>query len=114
MKTPDWLKPGLYGAVCGAAALAIVGFSWAGWMTKGGARQNAFERSQTDVVAALASICVDQARRDPKNTERVAALKAASSWTRGDMVVQNGWATMPGKTEADRMVANACADIVGT
>ena len=112
MKTPDWLKPGLYGAFCGAVALAIVGFSWGGWMTKSGARQSASEQSQTDMVAALAAICVDQAKRDPMNTDRVVALKAASTWTRADLVVQNGWATMPGKSNADRMVANACAQMI--
>jgi hypothetical protein len=25
MQTPEWLKPGLYGAACGAAALAVIG-----------------------------------------------------------------------------------------
>ena len=29
MQSPEWLKPALYGAVGGAIALAIVGFSWA-------------------------------------------------------------------------------------
>jgi hypothetical protein len=28
MQTPEWLKPGLYGAACGAVALAVIGFSW--------------------------------------------------------------------------------------
>jgi len=30
MTTPEWLKPALYGVACGAAALAIIGFSWGG------------------------------------------------------------------------------------
>jgi hypothetical protein len=114
MKSPDWLKPGLYGAACGAAALAIIGFTWGGWMTRGGARQSAAEQSQTEMVATLAAICVDQAKRDPMNTDRVAALKAASAWTRADLVVQHGWATMPGKTSGDRIVANACAQIISS
>ena len=38
MQTPEWLKPGLYGAACGAAALAVIGFSWGGWVTGGTAR----------------------------------------------------------------------------
>ena len=33
MQTPEWLKPGLYGAVCGAVAVAIAGFTWGGWVT---------------------------------------------------------------------------------
>jgi hypothetical protein len=113
MQTPEWLKPGLYGAVCGAAALAVVGFSWGGWVTGGTARAMAADQSRTDVVAALSLICVDQSKRDPQLAERVAAIKAASSWNRGDLVMKNGWATMPGTPEADSQVAKACADKVG-
>jgi hypothetical protein len=113
MKTPEWLKPGLYGAVCGAAALAVIGFSWGGWVTGSTARAMAANQSKTDVVAALSLICVDQSKRDPQLAERVAAIKAASSWNRGDLVMTNGWATMPGTTEANSQVAKDCADKVG-
>ena len=113
MQTPEWLKPGLYGTVCGAAALAVIGFSWGGWVTGGTARAMAAAQSRTDVVAALSLICVDQSKRDPQLAERVAAIKAASSWNRGDLVIKNGWATMPGTTEANSQVATDCADKVG-
>jgi len=109
MKSLDWLKPGLYGAACGAIALAVVGFSWGGWVTGGTARQMAADQSRTQLVAALTPICLDQAKRDPQLTERVAAIKASSSWGRGDIVSKNGWATMPGATSADPQVASACA-----
>ena len=114
MQMPEWLRPGLYGAACGAIALAVVGFSWGGWVTDGKARQMAADQSRTDVVAALSLICVDQSTRDPQVVERVAAIRAASSWSRGDLVINNGWATMPGTTAANRQVAIACADKVGT
>ena len=68
----------------GAIALAVAGFSWGGWVTGATARQMAADQSRTDVVNALSLICVDQSKRDPQMIERVAALKAASSWTRGD------------------------------
>jgi hypothetical protein len=113
MQTPEWLNPGLYGAAAGAIALAVVGFSWGGWVTDGRAGQMAADQSRTNVVAALSLICVDQSSRDPQFVERVAALKAASSWSRGDLVIKNGWATMPGTTEGNRSVAVACADKVG-
>ena len=105
MQTPEWLKPGLYGAACGAIALAIVGFSWGGWVTGGTARTMAADQSKADVVAALSLICVDQSKRDPQLAERVEAIKAASSWNRGDLVMKNGWATMPGTTEGNSQVA---------
>ena len=69
----------------------------------------AADQSQTDVVSALTSICLDQSKRDPQLTERVALLKAASSWKRGDLVIENGWATMPETREGNRPVAIACA-----
>jgi hypothetical protein len=100
--------------VCGAIALAVVGFSWGGWVTGGTARQIAAEQSKSDVVAALSLICIDQSKRDPQMVDRIAALKATSSWSRGDLVLKNGWATMPGAAEGNRQVADACAAKVGS
>jgi len=107
MQTPEWLKPSLYGAACGAAALAVIGFSW---VTSGTARTMAADRSKAYVAAALSLICFDQSKRDPQLAERIAAIKAASSWNRGDLVMKNGWATMPGTTEGNSQVAKDCAD----
>jgi hypothetical protein len=89
MQAPAWLKPGLYGAACGAVALAVVGFSWGGWVTGGTARRMAAEQLQSDVVSALTSICLDQSKRDPQLNERVALFKAASSWKRSDHAVDH-------------------------
>jgi alpha/beta superfamily hydrolase len=113
MQAPEWLRPGLYGAACGAAALAVIGFSWGGWVTERTAQQMAADQSRTDVVAALSPVCEDQAKRDPQMVERVAALKSADTWSRADLVMKNGWATMPGTTEGNRRVANACAGKIG-
>ena len=113
MNIPEWLKPALYGAACGAVALAVVGFTWGGWMTGGTARTLAADQSRIDVVGALSLICVDKSKRDPQLVERLAAIKAASSWNRGDLVMKNGWATMPGSTEANSQVAKDCAEKVG-
>jgi alpha/beta superfamily hydrolase len=109
MTTPEWLKPALYGVACGAAALAIIGFSWGGWVTGGSAKRMAQDQGKTDVVAALSLICLDQSKRDPQLAEKLVELKAASSYSRGDVVVKAGWATMPGTTEANAQVAKACA-----
>ena len=113
MQTPEWLRPGLYGAGCGAIALAVVGFSWGGWVTGGAAKQLAADQSRTDVTAALTLICVDQSKHDPQLAERLALLKTTASYSRGDIVMKNGWATMPGTTDANRQVANACAEKIG-
>jgi alpha/beta superfamily hydrolase len=110
MQALEWLKPGLYGAACGAVALAVIGFSWGGWVTGGTARTMAADQSKAEVVTALSLICVDQSKRDPQLAERVAAIKTASSWNRGDLVLKNGWATMPGTMEGNSQVAKDCAD----
>ncbi|MET0529084.1 MAG: hypothetical protein ABW003_12235 [Microvirga sp.] len=113
MKTPEWLRPGLDGVACGAIAVTLVGFTWGGWVTGGTARQMSADQSQAEVIAALTSICLDQSKRDPQLAERVVLLKAASSYQRGDIVMKNGWATMPGTSEGNRLVASACADRIG-
>jgi len=105
---PAWLKPTLWGAAAGAAALAILGFGWGGWVTGGAAEQMAKERSQQAVVAALTPICLEQSKVDPDQEVRLAALKRASFYQRRDTLMDFGWATMPGSSDPDRAVAEAC------
>jgi hypothetical protein len=113
MNTPDWLKPGAYGAACGAIALAVVGFTWGGWMTDSSARQRAADLAKTEVVAALAPICLEQSKHDPQLAEKLAQLKTTASYGRGDLIMKAGWATMPGSSDANRQVANACVEKLG-
>ena len=110
MKTPEWLKPGLYGAVMGAIALAIVGFSWGGWVTGSTAKEMASEQARLEVVAALVPICIEQSNQDPQLAEKLVQLENVQSYKRSDLIVTAGWATMPGATDANRQVAAACAD----
>jgi hypothetical protein len=110
MNTPEWLKPAIYGGVCGAAALAIVGFSWGGWVTGGGAQAMANEQSRMEVVAALVPICVQQSAQDPRLTETLAQLEAANRYQRSDLLMKAGWATMPGSEDPNRAVASACME----
>jgi hypothetical protein len=111
MNVPEWLKPALYGAASGAAALAIVGFVWGGWVTGGTAKQMATAQAQREVVAALVPICIEQSKQDPQVVETLAELEtASSSFKRRDMLMEAGWATMPGSSDPDRNVARACAD----
>ena len=66
MNAPEWLKPGIYAAVVGATALAIIGFTWGGWMTGGDAKNMASDQSRMAVVAALVPICIEQSKQDPE------------------------------------------------
>jgi len=99
------ITPGFWGAVVGAAALAIVGFNWGGWVTGGGAK----EMVNSAVVERLVPICVGQFNADAAKTAKLAEMKKVDSWTRGEFVAKQGWATMPGAKEADSDVAEGCA-----
>lgn len=88
----------------------IIGFSRGGWVT-GGNSQLFAERSSSDaVVDRLALICVAQFNEDPQKEEKLAELKELIlSNGRLNYVKEQGWATMPGETEADNRVASECA-----
>ena len=110
MNAPEWLKPTLYGAVAGAIAVAIVGFSWGGWVTGGSADRMAAEKARHEVVAALVPICIQQSNQDPQAAERLAQLKETSRYQRDEMLMKAGWATMPGSNDPNRAVASACME----
>ena len=112
MSTPKWLKPGLLGAVVGAIALATVGFAWGGWVTGGTAANMVSKQARMDVVAALVPICVEQSRQDPQVVETLARLKDTSSYQRSNLLMEIGWATMPGSSAPDRDVARACMAVL--
>jgi len=113
MQIPAQTKPALWGAVGGAIALAVVGFSWGGWVTGGTAAQMAKQRAESAVVAALAPICVDKFRHAADAPANLVALKKVNSWQQGSFIENGGWATMPGATSPDSAVARACAEILG-
>jgi hypothetical protein len=114
MQIPVWLKPGLWGAAVGAIAMATVGFSQLGWVTKGTAEQLAQERSDTSVVAALVPFCVVKAQQDPDLATLAKFQAEQSSYSRSDLVLKAGWATIGGKTSPDNALARACSDKLHT
>jgi len=110
MSIPEWLKPSLVGIAIGAVGIAIIGFAWAGWQGPESAEEMANEHARTEVVAALAPICVNQAKNDPRLAETLVRLKDVRSYERPNEVMQIGWATMPGSDTPDRGVATACME----
>lgn len=108
MNTPEWLKPGIYGAVIGAVFVGVVGFSWGGWVTGGTANDRAMAMSRDDVVASMVPVCLNMARSDPSRTDKLATIRAASTYQRRDALMEAGWATMPGTDAPDRDIAQAC------
>lgn len=109
MNTPEWIKPGIYGALVGAATLSIVGFTWGGWVTGGTAQDRAMAMSHDDVVAAMVPVCLDIARIDPDRVAKLGTILDASTlFQRRDALMKAGWATVPGTEAPDRDLAQAC------
>ena len=116
MKIPVETKPALWGIAGGAVALAIVGFTWGGWVTGSKAESTATQRANTAVVVALAPFCVEKFKRAADVPANLAALKKAESWSQGDFVEKGGWAALPGSNSPEQVsaVAKACAVLLAT
>ena len=108
MNTPEWLKPGIYGAVVGAVFIGFVGFSWGGWVTGGGADKMANSMAHDNVIAALLPVCLDMSQTDTDRVAKLATIREAATYKRRDAVMDAGWATMPGSEVPNRDLAQAC------
>lgn len=112
MKLPENTSAYVWGAAIGAIAVAIVGFSWGGWVTGGTSMKNAASAASDAKVAVLAPICADRFRAQGDSAVKIAELAKSSSWDRGNVVEKSGFATMPGSKTTDSDVARACAEIL--
>ena len=107
----DWekIKLGSWSAIGGAAALALVGFNYGGWVTGGTAASMAQAVAAEAVAERLGAICVAQFNRDSDKGEKLKEMKGKDSWDTGRYIETQDWAIMPGDDKADRRVADACA-----
>jgi hypothetical protein len=82
-----------------------------GWVTGGKAENEATQRANAAIVAALAPVCVERFQRAADATVNLAALKKVESWSQGDFVEKGGWALAAGGKTYDQVtaVARACA-----
>ena len=111
MQIPTWTKPGITGAIIGAVATMIIGFSQGGWYTGSSAERLAKETADVAVIDALVPICVNQSKVDPDTTAKLGQLLAIkSSYEQRDFVMKSGWATMPAANDPNRDLASKCAD----
>jgi hypothetical protein len=73
------------------------------------------QRADKAVVAALAPICVDKFRLAKNADDNLGKLNAINySWEKGTYVSAGGWATLPGNSEPNSAVAQACAEMLST
>ncbi len=112
MTASVWLKPGLIGAAGGAIALAVLGFYAGGWMTGTKAETLASSRANSEAVAAQVPYCLEYARTDPARASVMQELADAPSYQRDTIVMETGWATVPGESRPDRKLAAECAKML--
>ena len=114
MKIHPGVKPAVWGAVVGAVAFTIVGFSSLGWTLGNTAEKMATQRAETAVVAALTPICVEKFQQQTDLAAKLVAFNKAPSWDRHTLIEKAGWATFPGTDKPNSAVASACAEKLGS
>jgi hypothetical protein len=92
------------GAIGGAVAAIVIGFSWGGWVTGRTAGRMATTSAQDATVLALTPLCVAKAEQQP---EHLVLLKK-ETWGRGDFVIKAGWVANVNEKYRSA-VASACA-----
>lgn len=90
----------------------ILGFTWGGWMTEGGAQKEAEAMARNAVIERLTPICVAQFNQDPDSVLKLEELNGMSSYQQAQFVSDQGWATIFGEEKPDRLVANACTKMI--
>jgi hypothetical protein len=112
MKMPKDIKPTIWGAVAGAAACAVIGFTWGGWVTGASARRDAGVAAHNATVAAMAPFCAERFRAQNDAPARMAELSKASTWERSQVLEKSGFAFLPDGKTSDSDIARACAELL--
>ena len=113
MKFHPTLKPALWGAVAGAVAISVIGFSSMGWILGSTADRMAADRAESAVVSVLAPICVEKFQQQANSAAKLIEFKKAASWDQRALIEKGGWATTPGTEKMNSAVASACVDKLG-
>lgn len=108
MTFPEWTKPSIYGALVGATAVSIFGFTWGGWTTNGSAQTMARNLANDEVTLAMVPVCLDISADDPERADKLTVLQDLSGFGRRNAMMETGWATRPGSDVPDRALADAC------
>jgi hypothetical protein len=114
MKFHPNIKPAAWGAVAGAMGLAIIGFSWGGWMFGHTAEKMANARAEAAVVIALTPVCVAKFEAQADAATKLAEFrKISGSWGQRSYIEKGGWATIAGNSTPNSALAEACAEKLG-
>jgi hypothetical protein len=112
MALPAGWKPFALGVLGGAIVITWTGFDALGWKTNSAAMGLASNQADAAVIATQASICEAQFKKQVDFAARIAALEKTERYSRGDVILKGGWATMPGSKEPMQSVGQACADLL--
>jgi alpha/beta superfamily hydrolase len=107
------VKPALWGAAGGALALAILGFTWGGWVTGSTATTMADKQATIEVAKTLAPICFSQFNQQPAAQAKLVELKGIKSlYEQASFIEKSGAATMPGSNKMVKGVSQVCAELL--
>jgi hypothetical protein len=98
------VKPACWGAVGGAIALAIIGFTWGGWVTGGTAKNMVSVATTNGQQSILVPLCVAQFMA---TDGAVTKIKATPSYNHDDIVRE--FVKTVVDTPVDYSLARACA-----
>jgi hypothetical protein len=104
------LKPAFWGAVTGAVAISVIGFTSMGWTLDSTAERMATKRADNAIVGVLVPICVEKFQQQADSAAKLIEFKKAASWNQRTLIENGGWATTPGTEKANSAVAGACAE----
>ena len=106
----DRTKHMALGAVIGAVALAMIGYSWDFFLTPAEQEAMADRRAKDAVAAAVAPYCVARFQREPDAQAKLAELRKTEQWSRAAFIEKGGWAKAPDGKSPDSTVAAQCAE----
>jgi hypothetical protein len=112
MTFPEWMKPGIYGAIIGAIVVSILGFSWGGWTTIGAATKMADNHASEKVTQAMVPVCMEMFKADPQGMVKMEVVRDTTKYKRDKAFMATGWATLPGTEDPSRDLASACIDAI--
>jgi hypothetical protein len=101
------VKPACWGAVGGAIALAIIGFTWGGWVTGGAAKNMVSAATTNGQQSVLVPLCVAQFMT---TDGAVVKIKATPAYNHDDVVRE--FVKKVVDTPMDYSLARACAAAV--
>ncbi|WEX90940.1 hypothetical protein PZN02_004523 [Sinorhizobium garamanticum] len=95
----------------GASILTmVVGFTWGGWTTAGGAALMTDQAVRSARAELISDICVHNFASAANATENLKELKSKSSWEQDDFIENGGWAMVTGLSKPVPDAADTCAD----